>query len=336
MENVTVIGAGSWGTALAVVADRAGHRVTMWSRDLDVVEGINRLHVNPRYLKETSLSERVRATTNLLEAVNESQLVILAIPSHATRLVLTDLADNLKRGTVLVGAAKGIEIETGKRMSQVVDEVFAKHANDDALRYVSLSGPSFAREVVDKHPTAVVAASQIHEDCRLVQSAMSTEDFRVYTNDDLVGVELGGATKNVMAIAAGMVSGLGYGSNTVAALITRGLAEMSRIALAEGARLETLMGLAGLGDLVLTCTGGLSRNRFVGQELGKGRALEEICSTMNETAEGIKTTKAVLRLADQLKVEAPITAEVYAVLYENKRPQDAAVELMTRPLRGEF
>jgi glycerol-3-phosphate dehydrogenase (NAD(P)+) len=221
-------------------------------------------------------------------------------------------------------------------MSQVVEEVFARHDNVDSLRYVSLSGPSFAREVVEKQPTAVVAAGQIHEDCRLVQSALSTEDFRVYTNDDLVGVELGGATKNVMAIAAGMVSGLGYGANTVAALITRGLAEMSRIALAEGARLETLMGLAGLGDLVLTCTGGLSRNRFVGQELGKGRALEEICSMMNETAEGIKTTKAVLRLANQLKVEAPITEEVHAVLYKNKRPQDAAAELMTRPLRGEF
>ena len=332
MENVTVIGAGSWGTALAVVADRAGHRVTIWSRDLDVVETINERHVNPRYLRETSLPENVRATADLDEAVKEARLVVLAIPSHATRSVLTDLTDNLERDTVLVGAAKGIEIETGKRVSQVVEEVLAR----DSLRYVALSGPSFAREVVEKHPTAVVAAGKNHEDCRLVQSALSTEDFRIYTNDDLVGVELGGATKNVMAIAAGMVSGLGYGSNTVAALITRGLAEMSRFALAEGARLETLMGLAGLGDLVLTCTGALSRNRYVGQELGRGRSLEEICSTMNETAEGIKTTKAVLRLANQLNVEAPITAEVHAVLYEKKRPQDAATELMTRPLRGEF
>ena len=336
MEHITVIGAGSWGTALAVVAARAGQRVSMWSRDADVVETINRRHLNPRYLKETTLPEGVRATTDFGAAVNQSRLVILAIPSHATRSVLNELVQDLKRDTILVGAAKGIEIETGKRISQVVEEVFARNANLDFLRYVTLSGPSFAREVVDKHPTAVVAAGENHEDCSLVQSALSTEDFRIYTNDDLVGVELGGATKNVMAIAAGMVSGLGYGSNTVAALITRGLAEMSRIALAEGARIETLMGLAGLGDLVLTCTGALSRNRFVGQELGKGRALEEICATMSETAEGIKTTKAVLSLANRLQVEAPITAEVHAVLYENKRPQDAATELMTRPLRGEF
>jgi glycerol-3-phosphate dehydrogenase (NAD(P)+) len=204
-----------------------------------------------------------------------------------------------------------------------------------ANRFVCLSGPSFATEVVEKHPTAIVAASQESEAARVVQSELSFENLRIYTNDDLVGTELGGSLKNVMAIAAGMVSGLGFGSNSVAALITRGLAEMTRLALREGAKLETMMGLAGLGDLVLTCTGSLSRNRFVGEELGKGRDLKEISAALSEVAEGINTTLAVKQLAARLGVEMPITNEVHAVLYEGKPVNAAVTELMQRPLRVE-
>jgi glycerol-3-phosphate dehydrogenase (NAD(P)+) len=233
---------------------------------------------------------------------------------------------------IFVSATKGIEIETGKRISEVVRDVVGQHFEP---RFVCLSGPSFAQEVAAGHPTAVVAASYELEDGRIVQEAWSFQNLRVYTNTDVVGAEIGGSVKNVMAVAAGMVAGLGLGTNSVAALITRGLAEITRFALAQGARLETLMGLAGMGDLVLTCTGGLSRNRYVGQELGKGRQLEEIVSGMHEVAEGVKTTLAVHCLALKLNVEMPITSEVHAVLYEGKKVRDAAGELMLRPLRGE-
>jgi glycerol-3-phosphate dehydrogenase (NAD(P)+) len=333
MNSIAVIGGGSWGTALATVAARAGHDVVVWSRSGEVVESINQRHINPRYLTETRLPEKIRATTDFADALAQSELVILAAPSHATRSILTSLAPMVRPQMIFVGATKGIEIDTGQRMSQVAQDVLGREL---ASRFVCLSGPSFAKEVVAKHPTAVVAAGEHIEDCKIVQSKLSFENLRIYTNDDLAGAELGGAVKNVMAIAAGMVAGLGFGSNSIAALITRGLAEMTRLALREGAKLETLMGLAGLGDLVLTCTGTLSRNRYVGQELGRGRSIEQICAGMNEVAEGIKTTEAVRRLAHRLGVEMPITAEVHAVLYERKLPQDAAAELMMRPLRGEF
>lgn len=333
MEQIAVIGAGTWGTALAVMAARAGHEVNIWSRRSDVVTSINDNNVNSRYLKECRLPDHIRATTDVSKAAKGSGLVILAVPSHAIREIIFDLKSSTGEDVIFVGAAKGIEIETGKRISQVVYEVLDPYFKP---RYVCLSGPSFAQEVVDKHPTAVVAAGPDSEDCRRVQSLLSVENLRIYTNDDLVGVELGGAVKNVMAIAAGMVAGLGYGSNSIAALITRGLAEISRLALKEGGRIETLMGLAGLGDLVLTSTGTLSRNRYVGQELGRGRSLEDICGDMNEVAEGIKTAKAVWRLANSLQVEMPITDEVHAVLYESKSPRDAVDQLMTRPLREEF
>jgi glycerol-3-phosphate dehydrogenase (NAD(P)+) len=261
-----------------------------------------------------------------------AELLILAAPSHATRGLLRDMLPALEKETIIVSATKGIEIETGKRISEVVAEVVHE---DTRPRFVCLSGPSFAREVVERHPTAVVAASEDPEAARLVQSELSFESLRVYRNDDVIGTELGGSVKNVMAIAAGMVAGLGFGSNSIAALITRGLAEMTRLALCEGAKLETLMGLAGLGDLVLTCTGTLSRNRFVGQELGKGRSLEAITAGMHEIAEGVKTTLAVKRLAGRLGVEMPITNEVHAVLYEKRSARDGVHELMARPLKEE-
>jgi glycerol-3-phosphate dehydrogenase (NAD(P)+) len=333
MRRIAVIGAGSWGTALSIVAARAGHAVNLWSRNDEVVESINRDHVNPVYLVGTRLPDDVRATTKVPEALERAELVILAAPSHATRSILKNMATALTPEMILVSATKGIEIETGKRISQIVDEVLADKFQP---RFVCLSGPSFAREVAEKHPTAVVAASRDTKLSGIVQSELSFENLRIYTNEDVAGTELSGSAKNVMAIAAGIVAGLGFGSNSIAALITRGLAEMTRLALREGGKLETLMGLAGLGDLVLTCTGSLSRNRFVGQELGKGRSLREIESGMKEVAEGVKTTQALKRLATRLGVEMPITNEVHDVLYEGKRPQEAAAALMTRPLRGEF
>jgi glycerol-3-phosphate dehydrogenase (NAD(P)+) len=332
VKRVTIIGAGSWGTALAVVAARAGHQVQLWARNADIVDSINRDHANSIYLTGTLVPPNVRASVDITEVMDSAELIILAAPSHATRGLLTDMLPALQKEMIIVSATKGIEIETGKRISEVVAEVVPEAAQP---RFVCLSGPSFAREVVERHPTAVVAASEDPEAARIVQSELSFESLRVYRNDDVIGTELGGSVKNVMAIAAGMVAGLGFGSNSIAALITRGLAEMTRLALREGAKLETLMGLAGLGDLVLTCTGTLSRNRFVGQELGKGRSLEEITASMHQIAEGVKTTLAVKRLAAHLGVEMPITNEVHAVLYEKRSAHDAANELMTRPLKEE-
>lgn len=330
--RIAIIGAGSWGTALAIMAARAGHNVSMWARDGAVVDSINRDHSNPAYLTGTEIPESVRASKDIVNVTQAAELVILAAPSHAMRGLLGAMSPALSSEMIIVSAAKGIEIETGKRISEVIDEVVGKETRP---RFVCLSGPSFAKEVVAGHPTAVVAASEDSEARSIVQSELSFENLRIYTNDDVIGTELGGSVKNVMAIAAGMVAGLGFGSNSIAALVTRGLAEMTRLAIAQGAKTETLMGLAGLGDLVLTCTGSLSRNRFVGHELGEGRSLEEITAGMNEIAEGVKTTLAVKQLADRIGVEMPITNEVHAVIYEKKSARNAADELMTRPLREE-
>ena len=332
MKRIAVIGAGNWGTALAIMAARAGHDLSLWSRNEAVVDSINRNHFNSTYLTDALIPHNVRATKDITAAVNGAELVILAAPSHATRSLVTMMAPVLRSDMIIVSATKGIEIETGKRISQVVAEVVSEAVRP---RFVCLSGPSFAKEVVENNPTAIVAASEDRLASRVVQSELSFQNLRIYTNDDVVGTELGGSVKNVMAIAAGMVAGLGFGANSVAALITRGLAEMTRLALHEGAKLETLMGLAGLGDLVLTCTGDLSRNRFVGRELGLGRTVNKITSGMNEVAEGVKTTRAVKLLAERTGVEMPITNEVYAVLYEGKLASDAANELMMRPLREE-
>jgi glycerol-3-phosphate dehydrogenase (NAD(P)+) len=334
MLPIAIMGAGGWGTALSIVAGRAGHDVRLWSRNAAVVESINRERVNHAYLASSAIPETVRATTDAGAALRGAALVILAAPSHATRELLTNIADDARPEMIFVSATKGIEIETGERISEIVKGVFARQGF--APRFVCLSGPSFAKEVAAEQPTAIVAASDDARCAALVQSQLSGPQFRIYTNDDVAGTEIGGAVKNVMAIAAGLVAGLGFGANSVAALITRGLAEMTRLALAEGGRVETLMGLAGLGDLVLTCTGSLSRNRYVGQELGKGRALDEVLAGMSEVAEGVRTTRAVKDLAARRGVEMPIANEVHAVLYEGKRAREAASELMSRPLRGEF
>jgi glycerol-3-phosphate dehydrogenase (NAD(P)+) len=331
--RVAVIGAGGWGTALSVVAARAGREVHLWSRNASVVEDINERRVNGAYLEGQTVPEGVWATTEPGSALKGSRLVLLAAPSHATRALLESMRGQFEPDAVFVSATKGVEDETGKRISEVVADVLGSGA---AERFACLSGPSFAQEVAAGQPTAVVASSRDESLARLVQQALSAQNFRVYTNPDVVGTELGGATKNVMALAAGMVAGLGLGTNTISALVTRGLSEMTRLALAEGGRLETLMGLAGLGDLVLTCTGGLSRNRFVGQELGRGRALEAVLAGMREVAEGVRTTRAIRLLAARRGVEMPITEEVHAVLYEGKSARAAVESLISRPLREEF
>src|SRR5438067_3070551 len=331
--RVAVIGAGGWGTALSVLAARAGCEARVWSRNAAVVEEINSRRVNGAYLPSQEIPACVRATCDSGEALRGADLVILAAPSHATRAVLERLSEAFEPEMIFVSATKGVEVETGMRISEVVRDVLGVEA---ASRFVCLSGPSFAREAAAGQPTAIVAASKGEGLSRRVQSALSAQNFRVYTNADVVGTELGGASKNVMALAAGMVAGLGLGTNSVAALVTRGLAEMTRLALAEGARLETLTGLAGLGDLVLTCTVGLSRNRYVGHELGRGRALEDVLAGAKEVAEGGRTTRALKLLAERRGVELPITREVHAVLYEGKSARAAVESLMSRPPRDEF
>ena len=328
------MGAGGWGTALSMVAAGVGHEVRLWSRNAEVVREVNEQRTNGLYLPGHEMPHAVRATNGIEEALRGAKMVILAAPSHATRELLVRMRPSVEANMVFVSATKGVEIETGKRISQVVADVLDSESH--ARRFVCLSGPSFAQEVAARHPTAVVAASRDAESAELVQAALSGQSFRVYTNEDVTGTEFGGAVKNVIAIAAGMVAGLGLGVNSVAALIPRGLTEVARLAVVEGARMETLMGLAGLGDLVLTCTGSLSRNRFVGQELGRGRRLEEVLSGMKEVAEGVRTTRAVQLLAARLGVEMPITNEVHAVLYEGKRARDAAEALMARPPRHEL
>jgi len=332
MNRIAIIGAGSWGTALAIMAARAGHEVRLWARDVRVAASINDDRVNPRYLSSVEIPDRVFATSSVDEALRNAELVLLATPSHATRNLLLAMKSMLEESSTVVNVAKGIETDSCKRISEVVNDVLGEECFQ---RFVCLSGPSFAREVVENHPTAIVAASLDETAAQRVQEMLSLDNLRIYTNQDVVGTELGGSVKNVMAIAAGMTVGLGYGANSLAALITRGLAEITRLTLRCGGKLETLMGLAGLGDLVLTCTGSLSRNRFVGEELGKGKTLDQITSGMNEVAEGIKTSRAVKRLAESANIEMPITNEVCAVLYEGKSPREAVTQLMSRPLKSE-
>jgi glycerol-3-phosphate dehydrogenase (NAD(P)+) len=331
--SIAVIGAGGWGTALSVVAARAGRGVLLWSRSAEVVEEVNRSRTNGAYLAGREIPSGVRATVDAEEALSGAEVVILAAPSHATRAVVEGLREFARPGMIFVSATKGVEVETGERISEIVADVLGAGASS---RFVCLSGPSFAQEVAAGEPTAVVAASADDGCARRVQSSLSAPNFRVYTNRDVIGTELGGASKNVIALAAGMLAGLGLGSNSQAALVTRGLAEMTRLALAEGARLETLMGLAGLGDLVLTCTGALSRNRRVGFELGRGRAPGDVLEGMREVAEGVKTARALMLLARRRGVELPITEEVNAVLYEGKAVRAAVESLMARPPKDEF
>jgi glycerol-3-phosphate dehydrogenase (NAD(P)+) len=332
MVSVAVIGAGSWGTALALVAGANGHRVHLWTRTAAIAHAINDTRENPVYLRGVRLPPQVRATDALGEAVSEAEVVILAVPSHACRSVFTAMVPYIDPRMVLVSAIKGIEIETEMRISEVLRDILRDHFEP---RLAVLSGPSFAQEVARGDPTAIVVASSPPDYAEKVQRLLSSASLRLYTSLDVVGVEWGGAVKNVIAIAAGVVTGLGWGFNSVAALITRGLAEMTRLSVTLGGRPETMAGLAGVGDLVLTCTGTLSRNRYVGVELARGRRLPDILASLHMVAEGVNTTRAVHALARRHGIDMPITSSVHAVLYEGKDPRQAVSELMGRPLRRE-
>jgi len=327
--RLAILGAGSWGTALAVHGARIGHDVSFWGRDASLVEELARTRENARYLPGIALDARVHATPSLEAALSGASVVIAALPSHGMRHVLRDAARHMSRDTIVVSAAKGLETDTLDRMSQVIrDEVPGRPV-------AVLSGPSFAIEVARGMPTAVVVASPDPAAVASVQHLLRGPAFRLYASDDVTGVEFGGALKNVIAIAAGAVEGLGLGHNAMAALITRGLVEMSRLACAEGSRSDTLAGLSGLGDLVLTCTGDLSRNRHVGIELGRGRRLDDILGHMRMVAEGVRTTRAALALGERHGVELPLAAQMAAVLEGRATAREAVERLMLRPQRSE-
>jgi len=327
--RTAVVGAGAWGTALADLLARNGHEVTIWAREADVVETINDRHENSRFLRGATLAPAVTASGSMSEVVDGAELIAYAAPSHVLRSVLRQESGAVSRDAVLVVATKGIERESLAIMTDVVREELPDRG------IVALSGPSFASEVVARQPTAVVAASRESGAAVLAQAAFSSKTFRVYTHDDVTGVELGGALKNVMAVATGMAEGLGLGYNSRAALITRGLAEMVRLGTALGANPATFAGLAGVGDLVLTCTGLLSRNRALGAEIGAGKELEEILSKTETVAEGVNTTQSAHALAAREGVEMPIVDAVYRILFQGFPVRDAIGSLMARELRSE-
>ena len=331
-KTIGVIGAGSWGTTLANLLAKQGHNVTLWCYEADLAERMEQGRVNDIYLPEFTLAENLKVTSELALAVTAKELLLYVTPSQVTRQVLDQSLPDIAPTTIIVSASKGIENDSLMLLSQVFAEVLPQAMH---CQLGFLSGPSFAKEVSSGMPTAVVAAAPDANIAAAIQETFSTEKFRVYRHNDIIGVELGGAMKNVIALAAGVADGLGFGHNTRAALITRGLAEMTRLGVKLGAATETFAGLAGMGDLVLTCTGDLSRNRSVGMELGKGRTLDEIMSGMQMVAEGVKTTLSAYQLATRLEVEVPIIEQMYLVLYHQKDPRQAVVDLMSRDLTSE-
>lgn len=329
--KISVVGAGSFGTAMATVVARCGNDVLLWAHDKRVSETVRDTGVNPYYLPNVPLGERVMATSSLADIAAFSDTILMVVPSHHYRHVLTDLRRHLKKPVRIVSATKGIELKTLGRMSEVTRDVLPKNLASFAV----LSGPTFAVEVARGDPTAAVVASQNVELAQEMQRMLSCGTFRLYNSTDVVGVELAGSLKNVIAIAAGVVEGLGLGSNTTAALITRGLHEITRLGMALGGKLDTFAGLAGMGDLVLTCTGGLSRNRRVGAALGMGKKLAEILDDTKFVAEGVKTARAAKEMAERHRIEMPITTEMYRVLYESEPPRIAIQRLMSRSLKAE-
>ncbi len=333
IDNVAMIGAGSWGTALALLLARKGVKVTLWDRDADHIRNLARDRANKRYQPGHVFPETLGVTEDLAQAVAGADCVVMVVPSHGFREVYRQLFPLLPERTLVVSAVKGIEIESGLTMTGVMlqEATSCKH-----LHLGVLSGPSFAAEVANRQPTAVTVAFADLSAAQAVQQLFSTDYFRVYTSNDIIGLEISGAMKNVIAIAAGICDGLGYGLNTRAALMTRGLAEITRMGVALGGQQQTFAGLGGMGDLVLTCTGDLSRNRTVGLKLGSGLTLDQALSEMKMVAEGVKTTKSCYALAKSLKVEMPILEQVYQVLYEGKKCADAVHELFQRDLKHEL
>jgi glycerol-3-phosphate dehydrogenase (NAD(P)+) len=332
MTRAAVLGAGSWGTALAKLLADKGYVTKLWGRRADLVDAIRTTRLNERYLPGIAMPDTLEPTASLEEAVHGAELVVVVVPSHGLRELVREVKPFLPAAVPIVTATKGIENGTLMLMTDVLaDELGA----DSKPRLCALGGPSFAREVALSMPSAVCVASASDATAIAVQTLFATDRFRVYTTDDVVGVELGGALKNVIAIAAGAAEGLGFGFNARAGLITRGIAEIARLAVHMGAHPQTLAGLSGLGDLVLTCTGDLSRNRRVGLELGRGRSLEAVLADMTMVAEGVKTAASAHALAEREGVEMPIATEVYRALYEGKAPASAVESLLTRALRAE-
>lgn len=328
-----VLGAGSFGTCLAMLLAQKGYHVDLWARDTHLVEAIARHRRNPRYLVDFTLPGTIRPTSDLAEALADKELVISVVPSHAVREVWGQARDLVRPDALVVSASKGIEIGTGKLVSDILMEVLPREMHE---RLCFLSGPSFAREIAEQRPTAVSLAAKNETYAIAAQTLISSPLFRCYTTSDVIGVELGGALKNVVAIAVGVADGIEAGLNSRAALITRGLAEITRLGVAMGASPVTFLGLSGVGDLVLTCTGDLSRNRRVGLEIGRGRPVAEVLSGLTQVAEGVRTAKSAHELAQKLDVDMPITAGVYLMLFEGKDPVAAGIELRSRQLKSEY
>lgn len=329
--KICVISNGSFGTCLASILCENGHEVTLWGHEVDYVEEMKATRKNPRYLKGFDLPEKLALSSDLAEATDGAELIVLATPTQFMRSSIEGLAKLGLKNPLFANVAKGIEVKSLKRISELVEEYFPGNH-----RFVALAGPSHAEEAVAKVPTALVAASDDKECAEIVQSAFMNDYVRIYTSDDVTGVELGGALKNIFAIAAGIIDGMGLGDNTKAALMTRGIVEMARLGEALGGKPETFNGLSGIGDLIVTCTSQHSRNRFVGQELGKGRNMSDIQKDMGHAvAEGVKTTESAWNLARKLNVETPIIDEAYAVLYQDADPKEAVYRLMTRDAKEE-
>ncbi|HYW35612.1 MAG TPA: NAD(P)H-dependent glycerol-3-phosphate dehydrogenase [Balneolaceae bacterium] len=334
MKKVAIIGAGSFGTALAVVLARAGHQVQLWAREPEIAAGINEQHVNPAYLSDVSLPESIGCHTHLKKCLDQPDIILFATPSHALREVAQRVKPHITGDELIVNVAKGIENDTFMTMSQVLADVLEDVILDDQIGV--LSGPSHAEEVGKFKPATVVATSNSKRTARIIQKTFMTPMFRIYLNYDIIGVEIGGAVKNIMAIAAGIIDGARLGDNAKAGVITRGLHEMKRLGMKLGASQDTFSGLTGMGDLVVTCTSEHSRNRFVGYHLGQGKNLDEIVDHMNMIAEGIKTTRAVRTWSRQLDIEMPITGAVYKILFEGEDPKDMLHSLMTRNPKEEI
>ena len=329
MSYITVIGAGSWGTTLACLLSDKGYDVTLWAFEKDLVDEINQTRINSIYLPDVTIPDNLKVTNNIEEALKKARYVVNAVPAQYTRLVFKEAAACLNNEAVIVSVSKGIERGTLLTVSSILKEM-TKHP------VTVLSGPSFAKEVIKKLPTAVTLATGDNNTGIALQEIFNTQYFRVYTHDDIIGAEMGGALKNVMAIAAGIAESLGLGNNARASLITRGLIEMTRLAVAIGARERTFSGLSGIGDLVLTCTSPLSRNYTVGMKLGQGLKLKEILGLTKSVAEGVATAESAYALSQKYSIEMPIIEQVYKILYEDKDPSLAVKDLMERSLKSEF
>ncbi len=324
--KVTILGAGSWGTTLALVLNKNNNMVTCWSFDKNDVDSIKKLKENKKFLPGITIPDRINFSNDLQASINSAEVIIVAIPSHAVRSVVQSINLSAKKDLIWVNVAKGIENQTLLRVSQVIEEVGQVSPENIGV----LFGPSHAEEVSREIPTAIVSASKSQKTATLVQNLFMTPYFRVYANLDIVGVELGGALKNIIAVAAGICDGAGFGDNTKAALITRGLVEINRLGVKMGAKPDTFAGLSGMGDLIVTCMSRHSRNRYVGEQIGKGRTLQEVLDEMVMVAEGVKTTASAYELSQKEGVEMPITGQVYKTLFEGKPPVEAMRNLMTR------